>query len=197
MVSPKEKRVFFFFSKKSPFEVDIDFWSDFDANLAPCWAQKSIKIRPEIDLKKHQNFDRFRDRIFSIFGANLAPIWLQLEAQDGPKSENVGPKSFGAAPKKRFGIRPSISRPFWTVLASILERPGVDFGTLDRPKTFPRRPTSIKNRSKLDPKMQELSRKQNQEQSLTHDYQKLETEWLRPPKLLLNHKSPKKNVGRR
>ena len=71
----------------------------------------------------------------------------------------------------------------------------MDFGTLDRPKTLPRRPTSIKNRSKLDPKMQELSRKQNQEQSLTHDYQKHETEWRRPPKLLLNHKTPKKKWG--
>ena len=118
-------------------------------------------------------------------------------AQDGPKSEKLGLENYAVAPRKGFGIRPSISRPFWTVLASILERPGVDFGTLDRPKTLPRRPTSIKNRSKLDPKMQELSRKRNQEQSLTHDYQKRETEWRRPPKLLLNHKTPKKNERRR
>ena len=145
--------------------------------MVPFWIQKSIKIRPKIDLKKHQHFDRFRDRFFSIFGANLAPTWPQLEAQDGPKSEQMGSNHFRIAPRKGFGIRPSISRPFWTVLASILERPGVDFGTLDRPKTLPRRPTSIKNRSKLDPKMQELSRKRNQEQSLTHDYQKRETEW--------------------
>ena len=130
-----------------------------------------------------------------ISGRFWVPTWPQLEAQDGPKSEQMDSKHFRVAPRKRFGIRPSISRPFWTVLASILERPGVDFGTLDRPKILPRRPTSIKNRSKLDPKMQELSRKRNQEQSLTHDYQKHETEWRRPPKLLLNHKTPEQKRG--
>ena len=103
--------------------------------------------------------------------------------------------SFQEAFKKRSNFTSILTSIF--VPSSILERPGVDFGTLDRPKTLPRRPTSIKNRSKLDPKMQELSRKRNQEQSLTHDYQKRETEWRRPPKFLLNHKTPKKNVGRR
>ena len=42
------------FFEKSPFEVNIDFRCHFGANLAPFWHQKSIKIHPKTDLKRHQ-----------------------------------------------------------------------------------------------------------------------------------------------
>ena len=64
---------------KSHFDVHMDFWFDFGANLAPFWLPKSSKILPKIDPKRHQFFDRFLHRFFIDFGsfleANLGPCW--------------------------------------------------------------------------------------------------------------------------
>ena len=58
---------------KSHFDVHMDFWFDFGANLAPFWLPKSSKILPKIDPKRHQFFDRFLDGFFIHFGSNLGP----------------------------------------------------------------------------------------------------------------------------
>ena len=41
------------FFEKSPFEVNIDFWSHFGFNFASFWHPKSTKILPKIDSKRH------------------------------------------------------------------------------------------------------------------------------------------------
>ena len=53
------QKTLFFFKKnkisfeKSPFEVNIDFWSHFGLNFASFWHPKSSKILPKIDSKRH------------------------------------------------------------------------------------------------------------------------------------------------
>ena len=69
--------------EKSPFEVNIDFWSHCGTNLAPFWLPKSNKIHPKIDSKKHPKNDRFLDRCFAQVGSVLGPSWVALRSQLG------------------------------------------------------------------------------------------------------------------
>ena len=98
-----------------------------------------------------------------------------------------------------------MSTSFWTVLASILEGPGVDFGTQDGPKTFPKRlrhglsrvqdsPRSFRDAPNRLQDAKSLPRPENsqkriQEQILSRADPKPETSQRSPRKLLPNHKS--------
>ena len=86
--------MFIAFLENRSFEVDIDCWSHFGANLAPFWDQKSIKIQEEIDSKMHPKNKRFLDRFVLHVGAILVPKSCQLGSQD----LYLGPQE---APKKR------------------------------------------------------------------------------------------------
>ena len=72
---------------KSHFDVHMDFWFDFGANLAPFWLPKSSKILPKIDPKRHQFFDRFLHRFFidfcSFWDPNLGPCWPHFRSKWG------------------------------------------------------------------------------------------------------------------
>ena len=71
------------------FCAEIDFGSDFNANLPPFSLPKSIKIASKIDPERHQNFDGFLHRFFidfvSILGPKLAPSWPLKSHQSHPK----------------------------------------------------------------------------------------------------------------
>ena len=62
------------FREKTSFEVDIDFWFHFGANLAPFWQPKSVKIR----LKPTKIGRRW---------AKMAPKWAKM----GPRWAKIGP----------------------------------------------------------------------------------------------------------
>ena len=78
---------------KSHFDVHMDFWFDFGANLAPFWHPKSSKILPKIDPKRHQIFDRFWHRFFIDFcaflEANLEPCWPLFRSKYGSGLRSV------------------------------------------------------------------------------------------------------------
>ena len=70
---------------KSHFDVHMDFWFDFGANVAPFWLPKSTKILPKIDPKRHKVFDRFLHRLFiefcSFWDTNLGPCWPHFRSK--------------------------------------------------------------------------------------------------------------------
>ena len=85
-----EKPLFFIgFRENQPFEVNIDFWHDFDANLPPFSLPKSTQIPSKIDLGRHRFFNRFLHRFFldlgSILEPNLEPCWVQKSLRGHPK----------------------------------------------------------------------------------------------------------------
>ena len=86
--------------KKTIFEVDIDFWYNFGANMVSFWLPKSAQSVSKIYSKMHQFLDRFWYRIFkdsgNIFEPNLGPCWAVL----GPKlaSEKLVPNSYFCKP---------------------------------------------------------------------------------------------------
>ena len=85
-----EKPLFFIgFRENRPFEVNIDFSHDFDANLPPFSLSKSTQILSKIDLGRHQFFDRFFASIFSRFwldfGAQLGAMLASKIAQGPPQ----------------------------------------------------------------------------------------------------------------
>ena len=53
--------------------------------MAPFWLQKSTKMVPKSDFKRHQFFDRFLCRFFVDFGAVLGPRMAPRSRQDAPK----------------------------------------------------------------------------------------------------------------
>ena len=73
-----------------PFEVGIDFWSDFGTNMSPFSFQKSNKIGEKMELGKHRIFDRFLHGFFIdfplIWYANLELSWFLRRAQDATKT---------------------------------------------------------------------------------------------------------------
>ena len=98
------------------FKVDIDFWTDFGANLARFSIPKSIKIHPNIDSKRHQKNDRFWNGFFdhlgSILGSKLGPCWLHFRTESGGNRSKIDQK-----------IEPSIFHrffrffiDFWSIL---------------------------------------------------------------------------------
>ena len=82
--------VFQYFLQNRPFEVDIDFWFDFGANMPPFSLQKSIKIGSKLELGRHRIFDRFLHGFLidfpSIWEANLEVSWPLRGAQDASKT---------------------------------------------------------------------------------------------------------------
>ena len=59
------------FFEKSPFKVNIAFWSHFGVNFAPFWHPKSTKIHPKIDPERHQKNDWFFNQCLMDLGANM------------------------------------------------------------------------------------------------------------------------------
>ena len=93
------------FFQKSPFEVNIDFPCHFGANLAPFWHQKSMKIHPKTDLKRHQKIDQFWDRFFidfgRVLGSNLDPCWPPRRPKTPPKPLQDASKTTQVRPPRR------------------------------------------------------------------------------------------------
>ena len=117
---------------KSHFDVHMDFWFDFGANLAPFWLPKSSKILPKIDPKRHQIFDRFLHRFFlhfgSLLGPKLGPCWPHFpqkwgEAVEGPPPLLLGLCYFSIFWSSWPHLRPILA-PFWRLWAQL----GLDFG---------------------------------------------------------------------
>ena len=103
--------------EKSPFQVNIDFWFHFGANLLLFWHPKSTNIRPKIDPKRYWKNDWFLDRFFghlgSILGANL-----ELKLPKERPGERRGETSLR---KKRPEMPPRGPLiPFWCQLGTIL-----------------------------------------------------------------------------
>ena len=113
--------------KKSPFEVNIDFWSDFDANLPPCWPPKSKIFQNSGVPRRLKIFIDFGIDFLSILGPSWPPTWSHLGSQDGSKSEKMDSKKGHGAPQERFWKRRCFWTPFKTVLPSILGVSGLDF----------------------------------------------------------------------
>ena len=82
--------VFQYFLQNRPFEVDIDLWFDFGANMHPFSIQKSIKIGSKLELGRHRIFDRFSHGFLidfpSIGDANLELCWPLRRLQDASKT---------------------------------------------------------------------------------------------------------------
>ena len=68
--------------QESFFEVNIDFWFHFGASLASFWHQKSIKIHPKIDHKRHQKNDGLLNRCFEHLACILG---TKLRSKSFPK----------------------------------------------------------------------------------------------------------------
>ena len=105
--------------EKSPFQVNINFWFHFGANLPLFWHQKSNKFRPNIDPKTHQKNDRVWDRFFW-------PSWLHLGSQVGARLAPFSPKvgrCCGVLPSSLFRcfFYPTFSW-FWPRLCTNLAR---------------------------------------------------------------------------
>ena len=113
--------------KKSPFEVNIDFWSDFDANMPPCWLPKSQIFQIFGVPRRLKIFIDFGIDFLSILGPSWPPTWGHLGSQDGSKSEKMGPKHWDGASQERFWLRRCFWTPFKSVLPSILGVSGLDF----------------------------------------------------------------------
>ena len=90
-----------FFHKKTPFEDNIDFGFDFDANLPPCWPPKSKIFRSYGLPRGLQKIILFRIDFLSILGPSWPPTWAHLGGQDGSKFEKMGPKNHRVAPQER------------------------------------------------------------------------------------------------
>ena len=112
--------VFQYFLQNRPFEVDIDFWFDFGANMPPFSFQKSIKIGSKLELGRHRFFDRFLHWFFidfpSIWDANLELCWPLRLLQDASKTP---PRRLPRRSARHF----SLLVDFW----SIFNRFWVDF----------------------------------------------------------------------
>ena len=73
--------------KNSPLEVNIDFRSDFDANLCPCWPPKSKIFQNSGIPRRLKIFIDFGIDFLSILGPSWPPTWGHLGSQDASKSE--------------------------------------------------------------------------------------------------------------
>ena len=103
--------------KNSPLEVNIDFRSDFDANLCPCWPPKSKIFQNSGIPRQLKIFIDFGIDFLSILGPSWPPTWGHLGSQDASKSEKWLKKIDVWAPQEGVWIR------------SFLEhRLGIDFG---------------------------------------------------------------------
>ena len=103
------------FSWFSAFRVEIDFCSDFGANLPPFYFPKSTKIFQKVDPQRHQSSDRFLGRYLVDLGSDFGrqdepktgPRGRQ-DRQDGPKRPPRRPKRPPRwpqeGPKKRIAI---------------------------------------------------------------------------------------------
>ena len=78
-IFPVEKRSFF---KKTPFQDNIDFGSDFVANLFPCCPPKSKIFRNSGLQRGFQNFMFFCIDFFSMLAPSWPPTWVHLGSQD-------------------------------------------------------------------------------------------------------------------
>ena len=79
----KKQLCFIRFRENRPFEVNIDFWHDFGANLAPFSLPKSIKFQKNRSWKA-STFKLIVALIFldfsSVLGANLTPCWPRFRS---------------------------------------------------------------------------------------------------------------------
>ena len=130
---------FQYFLQNRPFEVDIDFWLDFGANMPPFSLQKSIKIGSKLELGRHRIFDRFLHWFFidfpSIWDANLELCWPLRLLQDASKTP---PRRLPRRSARHFSLQrwflPIVGRfcsmfdCFWIVFLLIFQRFLVDFG---------------------------------------------------------------------
>ena len=145
------------------------FWCQVGSIL----AQKSTKFQQKVDLKKHQNFDRFWYRYFIDFGANLAsnlgPTWRPRR----PKIRKNGSKKLSWCSQNR--VRNTTFN-----FNTVLDRLGLDFGgswggfwdprrpqdppktPLRRPEPPLRRPQTPQRRPKPPPRRQELAKAKKQ-----------------------------------
>ena len=67
--------------EKSPFEVNIDFWSNFGTNLPSFWYQKSIKIPKKSTPRGIKKMRHLRIDNFCHVGPVLVPKFRQLGRQ--------------------------------------------------------------------------------------------------------------------
>ena len=115
--------VFQYFLQNRPFEVDIDFWLDFGANMPPFSLQKSIKIGSKLELGRHRIFDRFLHWFFidfpSIWDANLELCWPLRLPQDASKT-----------PPRRLPRRSARHFSLLVDFLSIFVRFLIDFGSI-------------------------------------------------------------------
>ncbi len=133
--------------QKIAFRILHRFFIDFGANMPPFSLQKSTKIASNIDLERHQFFDRFLHRFFidfcSIWEANLAPCWPLFRSKWGDPIRlrplfywvyvlflffgRPGPllAPFGL---DFWGVGARFWALFWKVLGSILEASGDNLG---------------------------------------------------------------------
>ena len=107
--------------KNSPLEVNIDFRSDFDANLCPCWPPKSKIFQNFKILRRLKIFIDFGTDFLSILGPSWPPTWGHLGSQDASKSEKIVSKLFPAVTAGAFLKRMPLQYRFWSVLAPLLE----------------------------------------------------------------------------
>ena len=125
--------VFAGFRENRPFEVNIDFWHDFGANLAPFSFPKSMKIEKKSLLKGIYFLIDFCIDFFSILAPSCDPSWGHVGhifAQNGG-AELSSPLFF---------VVSMLFYDFWAALApsrphfgSILEGSGLHFGGFWRP----------------------------------------------------------------
>ena len=113
--------------KNSPLEVNIDFRSDFDANLCPCWPPKSKIFQNSGIPRRLKIFIDFGIDFLSILGPSWPPTWGHLGSQDASKSEKWLKKIDVWAPQEGVWIRWCFWTPFKTVLLSILGVSEFDF----------------------------------------------------------------------
>ena len=121
--------VFQYFLQNRPFEVDIDFWLDFGANMPPFSFQKSIKIGSKLELGRHRIFDRFLHWFFidfpSIWDANLELCWPLRLLQDASKTP---PRRLPRRSARHF----SLQRWFWSIFGrwSMFDWFSIDFRSI-------------------------------------------------------------------
>ena len=114
--------------QKIAFRILHRFFIEFDANMPPFSLQKSTKIASNIDLGRHQMFDRFLHYFLLILVRFRKPTWRHVShifPQNGGSLWHA--PLFFVASMFFFGFLAFLA-PSWRHLGSIWEGLGLDFG---------------------------------------------------------------------